>query len=91
MVFACLAKHDYSEINIMFTFEKEMKGIFFSSATGASGIVCKMILKKVTFEITAAVFTNSSVHGRQFAWSLYEVRRNFTDSENSIFKIVMKL
>ena len=46
MLFACLAKHDYSEINIMFTFEKEMKGIFFSSATGASGIVCKMILKK---------------------------------------------
>ena len=28
MVFACLAKHDYSGINIIFTFKKEMKGIF---------------------------------------------------------------
>ena len=77
MVFACLANHDYSGYNIIFTFEKELKGIFFSVATGASGIVCEMILKQVTFEITL-VITNSSVYDRQFAWSLHEVRRNFT-------------
>ena len=40
MLLACLTEHDYSPIAVIFTFEKEMEGIFIIVSTNTSPIVC---------------------------------------------------
>ena len=48
---SCLTEHDYSQTAVIFTFEKEVEGIFITVSTNTSLIVCEVVLKQVAFQI----------------------------------------